>query len=462
MIFVPWSVAGCFASSAGGGVAGLHKKPPGLLVRPVALRGPRTGVFQNRPPTQEHEERPCGSRREVLGAVAGSLVVACASSPFNVHASLGTSIDPLLQNQIEIQRVTEHPPTHISAPGRIVAIGDLHGDVLKTIRSLELARVLELDDRGKPVWCGGNTTLVQLGDVLDRGDCEIGILMLLKDLQQQAEEDGGALYMLNGNHETMNICGNFRYVTRGAFYESALAAGLSQENANVWDQQLIARVALYSPGGILAKELARNPTVLVVNDTVFAHGGLLPIHLNYGLERINMEMAAWMRAEDDVEGGKATPPYIAMGGPQSILWNRTFGQEVFKTQYERYHACSMVKNVLSKLGAKQLVVGHTPQLSGCNCECGGQVWRVDVGMSRGVLNAGPQVLEIDQDAHGESQIRVLRSQSEELTHERIQNGQSRGVLPPPSNSNGHVKRKFFNFEWVSKTIVQVRRVEDGD
>lgn len=70
----------------------------------------------------------------------------------------------------------------------------------------------------------------------------------------------------------------YRYVTRGAFYESALAAGLNPETASVWDQQLIARVALYSPGGILARDLAKNPTVLVVNDTVFAHGGLLPIH----------------------------------------------------------------------------------------------------------------------------------------------------------------------------------------
>lgn len=84
--------------------------------------------------------------------------------------------------------------------------------------------------------------------------------------------------------------------------------------------------------------------------------------VNYGLERINTEMAAWMRADEDGDGSKATPPYIAMGGPHSILWNRTFGQEVFKTQYERYHACSMVKDVLSKLGAKRLVIGHTPQV----------------------------------------------------------------------------------------------------
>lgn len=31
------------------------------------------------------------------------------------------------------------------------------------------------------------------------------------------------------------------------------------------------------------------------------------------------------------------------------------------------------------------------QLTGANCECNGHVWRMDVGMSGGVLNALPQV-----------------------------------------------------------------------
>lgn len=111
----------------------------------------------------------------------------------------------------------------------------------------------------------------------------------------------------------------------------------------------------------MARELAKNPTVLVVNDTVFAHGGLLPIHVNYGLERINAEMAAWMRG-DVMGSGRATPPYIAMGGPNSILWNRTLAQEQFPTPYARYYACSLVKSVLKKVNAKRLVVGHTPQV----------------------------------------------------------------------------------------------------
>eukprot|EP00976_Prorocentrum_cordatum_P107994 1194750-Prorocentrum_minimum.AAC.5 len=50
--------------------------------------------------------------------------------------------------------------------------------------------------------------------------------------------------------------------------------------------------------------------------------------------------------------------------------------------------------MLRQLGCKRLVVGHTPQLDGCNATCGGKVWRVDVGMSAGVLNQEAQALEI--------------------------------------------------------------------
>jgi hypothetical protein len=62
------------------------------------------------------------------------------------------------------------PPPPRPAP----AVGDLHGDLDKTVASLKLARVIEEAEDGSLSWAGGDTVVVQLGDVLDRGNTEIG------------------------------------------------------------------------------------------------------------------------------------------------------------------------------------------------------------------------------------------------------------------------------------------------
>ena len=53
------------------------------------------------------------------------------------------------------------------------AVGDIHGDLQKAVSLFKLAGCVEEVDR-RLVWTGGNTTVVQLGDVLDRGSQEIG------------------------------------------------------------------------------------------------------------------------------------------------------------------------------------------------------------------------------------------------------------------------------------------------
>mmetsp|Transcript_25264 Transcript_25264/g.63256 ORF Transcript_25264/g.63256 Transcript_25264/m.63256 type:complete len:380 (-) Transcript_25264:507-1646(-) len=114
-----------------------------------------------------------------------------------------------------------YPPLRVTAPGRVVALGDIHGDIGQARRALSIAGVLGAGgDAVNPEWVGGNTTVVQVGDVLDRGDDEIAILILLQKLHKQAEKQGGAVYILNGNHEVLNVSGDFRYVTQGAFQES--------------------------------------------------------------------------------------------------------------------------------------------------------------------------------------------------------------------------------------------------
>eukprot|EP00850_Spirogloea_muscicola_P007005 SM000034S12759 [mRNA] locus=s34:515130:515745:- [translate_table: standard] len=79
--------------------------------------------------------------------------------------------------------------------------------------------------------------VVQLGDVLDRGDDEIAILSLLHHLDFEARQQGGAVYLVNGNHETMNVGEDFRYVTAGGLAEAEdFLRHCTDEHGGNWGQ----------------------------------------------------------------------------------------------------------------------------------------------------------------------------------------------------------------------------------
>ncbi|KAK3015667.1 hypothetical protein RJ639_007504 [Escallonia herrerae] len=319
--------------------------------------------------------------------------------------------------------VCGNPPTFVSAPGRrIVAVGDLHGDLAKARCALELAGVLSSD--GQDSWVGGGTVLVQLGDILDRGEDEIAILSLLKSLDVQAKATGGAVFQVNGNHETMNIEGDFRYVDYGAYdectdflqyldecdhnWEEAFVGWvgvserwkedkkLSEGYWGSWDlvkrqKGVIARSILLRPGGPLASELARHAVVLKVDDWVFCHGGLLPHHVAYGMEKMNREVSNWMRG---LSGSDDSPeiPFIAIRGYDSVVWSRLYSRDTAELEDNQVDQIqSILEETLQAVGAKAMVVGHTPQSTGVNCKYNCSIWRIDVGMSSGVLNSRPEV-----------------------------------------------------------------------
>ena len=57
-----------------------------------------------------------------------------------------------------------------------------------------------------------------------------------------------------------------------------MAAGLTGAQLEQRHLQIHARTKMFAPGQPMAMELAKNPTVLIVNRTLFAHGGVLPCH----------------------------------------------------------------------------------------------------------------------------------------------------------------------------------------
>lgn len=263
------------------------------------------------------------------------------------------------------------------AADRLIALGDVHGDLKATRRALKLGGLIDDHD----AWVGGETVLVQTGDILDRGDDEQEILDLLERLEVEARQAGGRVHLLNGNHELMNVALDFRYVTPGGYSDFDDAPGI-ELNAPGLDRVPAAqraRVAAFRPGGAYATKLSARPVAVVVGDTVFAHGGVLPKHVDYGLDKMNREIGVWVR-------GKGQAGRQLFQQNDSPVWSRHFSDDPDQSD------CSMLDQTLAKLSVKRMVVGHTPQRTILPA-CGEKVWRIDVGMAAH-YGGKPEVLEI--------------------------------------------------------------------
>jgi hypothetical protein len=271
---------------------------------------------------------------------------------------------------------------------RILAIGDVHGDFAATRAALRLAGAIDESDR----WSGGSLVVVQVGDQLDRGDQERAILDLFDRLPDEARKAGGAFHALNGNHEIMNVAFDFRYVTEGGFHDFEGLSGmpLSDPRLTELPPRSRARAAAFLPGAPYAKLLGKHDVAMVIGDTAFVHGGLLPQHVRYGLDRINSETRAWMNGESK------TPPSIVMGDDAPI-WTRLYSGDSPSAR-----ECDTLRQTLAALSVKRLVVGHTVQKAGITSACDGKVWRIDVGLAA-YYGGRTEVLEIAGD-----QVRPIR------------------------------------------------------
>lgn len=247
---------------------------------------------------------------------------------------------------------------------RIVAIGDIHGDYKALLLILRKAKLINKSNN----WIGRNTYLVQLGDQVDSlcrdNSCalkdpqELKIMLFLNQLDQEARVQKGRVISLLGNHEMMNMQGDFRYASKVDLKVMGGEQG---------------RESLFKPGGQLARVLSKTRHAIAkIGDYVFVHGGFLPRHTKYSFDQINNIAKRFMLGEAHLENTRAFRELFE--GPHGILWTRAYS-----TEYPRHDQISYVNK---KLGIKSMVVGHTVQDEGINSAVDGKVWRVDTGMSR--------------------------------------------------------------------------------
>lgn len=237
-----------------------------------------------------------------------------------------------------------------AAPERIVAIGDLHGDIAQARAAMVMAGLID----GKDRWIGGTTVLVQTGDLFDRGPDSKALVDFFRALAPQARAAGGQVINLLGNHEVMNLVGDLRYVHPG---DTQSFGGKE------------ARAHALRLDGDYGTWIAEQPAAAHVGDTIFVHGGITERWAKLGIDRLNA------RVQDTLQMPETDRSRAEVLGPEGPLWYRGYVTDTEDM------ACPRLERALAHLRAERMVVGHTTQRTGTVLSrCDGRLHVIDIGI----------------------------------------------------------------------------------
>jgi calcineurin-like phosphoesterase family protein len=230
------------------------------------------------------------------------------------------------------------------APERVVAVGDVHGDFDNFCLILRRSGLVDENNH----WTGGSATLVQTGDLIDRGPKGRDAMDLVMELEKEAAKKGGAVVPLLGNHEVMNILGDLRYVTpqsyaafadsesekrRKAAYEDYAAwaashakwlAAIKKPALPTTEEEWMAghpagfveyREA-FSATGKYGRWVRQHAAVAKIGDVIFLHGGIPVSLISSPLEEVNSkvheEIENFDKTVQELVARKVVLPFFTM------------------------------------------------------------------------------------------------------------------------------------------------------
>jgi hypothetical protein len=280
-------------------------------------------------------------------------------------------------------------PTFIDLgdPARVVAVGDIHGDLDALLRILQGFEVLAADG----TWAGGDTSLVLLGDLNDRGNDSVNVMDFLMALEPEAAAQGGSVHVLIGNHELLAAEGEYRYATA--------AETLSLEHW--WFDNVNGLPAVYRGNSPYAAWLRARPVLLKACGTLFVHAGLGP-RAAERLHAVGDAVRAWIAYYQGV-GPEPDPAtfWIVSENDESPIWMDTFrltrgGRPECAVEAALDRACS-------ELEVRRLVIGHRPtavlgyRVAFPHPAYGDRVANIDTGISQSM---GGRLAGVEIDGTG--------------------------------------------------------------
>ena len=277
-----------------------------------------------------------------------------------------------------------------AAKAPLFVVADTHGEYQILVTMLRAHKVVG----PKLEWKFARGHLVVLGDVFDRGPNHLEILWLLYKLEAEARKAGGGVHLVLGNHETMVMRGDLRYLNP-KYVETSAALGKTYGE-------------LFAADTLLGQWLRTRASMLRINDLLCLHAGVSRALLDSTLTLGEINEAVRAALAPDA-GGSATAELV-MGSLGPLWYRGYFPEQASFTQATPQD----VDQTLQMFGARRILIGHTivPTVTPL---FGGKVIAVQV--------------QPKQDDSGKGSFEALLIRGAELSRAGIDGGLTRLVAP---------------------------------
>lgn len=228
---------------------------------------------------------------------------------------------------------------YMEPAAKTLVVSDLHGRLDAYVALLKGNGVIDNNHN----WIYGKNHLIFNGDILDRGRDDIGIAWLTYKLEKEAQDAGGCLQFIVGNHEDLALKDDLRYPNQ-AHFQFSLKAGIPYAQ-------------LLGANTELGNWIRDSYWIVYSGKNLFVHAGLSPEMRSSSYKVGEINELGWRflgyTSKEKKELHHRTEKLFGSEGP---IWYRGLSRDE-----EKYNPIISedLDKVLKYYDADKIIVGHT-------------------------------------------------------------------------------------------------------
>jgi hypothetical protein len=250
-----------------------------------------------------------------------------------ISLSIPDSVKPGQYFSVKLKQNKFNERSEYNQPSKVFVVSDIEGNFRSFVNLLIKNRVIDRSLK----WRFEDGHLVIVGDCFDRGEDVAECLWLIYSLEESALTEGGYVHFILGNHEIMNMNGDWRYVH----------PKYAPKTANTKHPS----AALYDANSELWRWLCTKNIVEKIGSTLFVHGGIAYelLHFKLSVYEINdLARPYYARAKE-----KFVDPVL------NTLFNSDYSPFWYRGYYQKEISEEQIDETLRHFEVNTIVTGHT-------------------------------------------------------------------------------------------------------